>query len=91
MNQSEINKLKETEEAVAEMMVIYARSGRTVLNTKETDAIESCMQLAGCNTSNGRMERRRIEANLILRNCISRVDRIALKKIENVLMGIATH
>ncbi len=86
----EITKLKETEEAVVEMMVKYAQSSRIMLSTEEKDAVESCMELAGCNTSIGRLERRRIEANYMLRDCISRVDRIALRKIEKALKGIAT-
>lgn len=82
-------KLKKAEESIVAIMVNYAQSCCPTLTSDDTESVERYMELAGCNTTQGRQERRRIEANIILRDCICRVNRTELRKIEKTLMEIA--
>lgn len=78
--------LKEAEEQAAMQMINFAKSSRDIPNQEELDAVNNVMKLCGCSTK----EYRRIEAQFILRDCITRTNRDELRKIESVLNYIAS-
>jgi hypothetical protein len=73
--------LKEAEEQAALQMINFAKSSRDIPSQEELDAVNNAMKLCGCVTK----EYRRIEAQFILRDCITRTDRDELRKIETAL------
>ena len=77
--------LKEAEEKAAQQMINFAKSTRDIPSQDELDAVCDAMKLCGCVTK----EYRRIEAQFILRDCITHTTRTELRKIESALNYIA--
>lgn len=80
---------REAEELAARHMMEFGKSYRTYMNHDEINAVENCMQVAGCNDCRYPDISRRIQAWLILRYCIASCDRTELRKIETALLEIA--
>jgi len=72
-------------------LINFAKSDRTAPTGEEVKAVEEeAMSLAGCNdTSTGRTDRRRIEALVLLRDCITSTTRAELRRVEVAVMEIA--
>lgn len=82
--------LRAAEERAAAALITFAKSNRATPTGEEVKAVEEAMRLAGCNdTSTGRVDRRRIEALTLLRDCITPTNRAELRRIEAAVMEIA--
>ena len=83
-----LQEIKEAEEMAASVMVDFAKSNRNIPTEAEAFYVQYCFEKAGCNNSmtpDGIRGNRVIEAQCILRNCITRTDRTELRKIETAL------
>lgn len=82
--------LRAAEDRAAAALINFAKSDRTAPTGEEVKAVEEAMSLAGCNdTSTGRTDRRRIEALVLLRDCITSTTRAELRRVEVAVMEIA--
>lgn len=87
----EIEAIREAEERAVLQMISFAKSLRSIPTDEETSAVEDAMELAGCNAPTFANDRRWIEAQVILRDCITRTDRSELRRIESALWSIANN
>ncbi|MBD5195080.1 MAG: hypothetical protein HDS87_05100 [Bacteroidales bacterium] len=75
--------LRVAEDKAANTMIFFAKSNRDTPSDKEKEAVHNALRLAGS------PKYWRIEAQFILRDCITRTSRPELKKIEVAIMSIA--
>ena len=83
--------IRDAEERAVSIMIDFSKSNRSIPTEAEAHYVEYCFEVAGCNigmTSDSIRDKRKIEAQCILRDCITRTNRDELRKIESALNHI---